>query len=126
MNTATQTVEPVQVIQTLNRLSGGLEQLGVELANIETELEPVQKAHDTFVEDFKAGLWEQHLAGELKRMPAEDVRLALAYKQMPTTLRGKFAGLKQRRERCLNAISRTRAQIEANRSILSALKEGIV
>ena len=123
MNTAT--VEPVQIIQDLNGLSAGLERLGVELANIESDLEPTQRAYDEFIENFKAGLWEKHTQDGAK-MPAEDVRLALAHRAMPADLLGGFKRLKSRKGRCEAAISRTRAQIEAKRSVLSALKEGLV
>lgn len=118
--------EPVQIIQHLNDLSSTLGRLGVELANIDTDLETAASAYDEFVENFKAGLWEKHLAGELKRMPAEDIRVALAHRAMPTDLLGSYKRLKGRKSRCEAAISRTKAQIEAKRSVLSALKEGLV
>lgn len=119
-------LEPVQVVQKLDQLSAGLDKLGGQLAEVRTELDPVEKLHDEHVESFVAGLWDRHVSGEIKKWPGEDVRLALARREMDTAVRGKFAQLKQRERRLVDAIARTKEQIGAYRSILSAQKEGLI
>lgn len=119
-------LEPAEVVQLLNSRARGLHLLGVELARISDALAPVAREYEDFNDNFTAGLWEKHEAGEIKRWPGEDARAQLARQAMPTELRGEHARLLDDRDRCVKAISRAKAEIDAYRSILSALKEGIV
>lgn len=119
-------LEPAQVVQRLDALAGGLDKLGGELAEIDKQLEAVSAEYDRFVENFKAGLWRRHVDGDLKRLPPEDIRLALAHKDMPTGLLGSYTQLRLRRDRAQQAIRRTQSQVDSYRSILSAQKEGLV
>jgi hypothetical protein len=120
------TLEPAQVVQLLNKRARGLHALGVELARISDDLSPVARRYADFVDNFTAGLWEKHEAGEIKRWPGEDARAQLARQAMPTELRGEHARLGDEKDRCVKAISRARSEIDAYRSILSAMKEGLV
>jgi hypothetical protein len=121
-----QGLEPVQVVQHLNALAGGLEKLGAELAEIRGKLEPVQTVYDDHIENFITGLWDQYTKGEIKKWPGEDVRVALAHKELDTGTRGAYVSLKDQERRCLDAIGRAKESIGAYRSILSAQKEGLI
>lgn len=123
---APETMAPVQVVQKLDQLASGMDKLGSELAAVRVELEPCERIHDDFVADYVAGLWDKHVAGEIKKWPGEDVRLALARRAMDTQTRGKYARLKNLERRIQEAIARTKEEIGAYRSILSAQKEGLI
>lgn len=120
----TATLEPVQIAQRVDQKAALMDKLGTQLAQIRHELEPVEEAHDQHVENFVCDLWDQHVNG--KRWPGEDVRLALARKDMDPQLRGAYIRLKNLERRCLDAIDREKSAIGALRSVLSAQKEGIV
>lgn len=119
-------LEPVQVVQRLNALAGQLEERGSDLAKIRRKLEPVEQKYDEHMEGFVAGLWDQYAKGEINRFPGEDVRRALAHKDLDVKLRGEYVTLKDRERRCVDAIGRLKESIGAYRSILSAQKEGLI
>lgn len=119
-------LEPAQVVQRLDQMAGELENLAGRLDEIRQEFEPIQKDYDRHVEDYIVGLWDDYTKGEIKKWPGEDVRLALAHKEMDTALRGAYVRLKNDERHVLDAMGRAKEMIGAYRSILSAQKEGLV
>ena len=120
-------LEPAEVVRLLDEKAREMDNLGRQLGEIRQALEPVQGEYDEHLEAFVAGLWDRYLNGELKgRFPGEDVRVALAHRELDTELRGRYTLLKDRERRCLDAIGRAKESIGAYRSILSAQKEGLI
>jgi phytoene dehydrogenase-like protein len=121
-----ETLEPIQVVQKLDETASKLEKRGQDLAKIRRKLEPIQAKYDEHMEGFVAGLWDQYAKGEIRSFPGEDVRRALAHKDLDVKLRGEYVSLKDQERRCRDTIDRLKESIGAYRSILSAQKEGLV
>lgn len=114
------------VIAAIGALDDKRRELGKrsdELADVNRKLEPVKRDHDEFVSNYKAGLWDKLINGEINKLPAEDIRDALALREMPTDLRGPYLQLTESRDRLRKRISDLRLEVEALRSVLSAEKD---
>jgi hypothetical protein len=98
-----------------------LDHLSRSLHKTERDLEPVEREYRTFVDDFEVGLWRQH-QDEGRKLPSEALRVKLAEKQMDPALLGRYVGLVLARRRAEKRIRDLRASVDAQRSILSALK----
>lgn len=112
---------PAEVMATLDQLAREVEQRSSQLAQVERELGPIEDAYDDFVEAFVAGMFEE----SDKRLPGEDVRTALAHQRMRVenpTLLGRYRELSRSRKRLEKRIGSLKAAVDAQRSILSALK----
>ena len=125
------TVVPGDVMRVLDHNARELHDLADALASVERQLRGaskddagVQGAYTAFVDDFEVGLWSQHVEGA--KLPAKDLRLQLAHRAMPPELYGRYFALVTSRDRILSRISTLKAEVGAQRSILSALKEGLV
>ena len=116
------TLVPALVMHELNELAAEATSLGDKLAKAQRNFEPAERAYDDFVTSFVAGLWQKHLDGEIKRMPGEDIRLALAHKAIPPETYGQYLAWKQSIARLEQALRANRTAIDAKRSVLSALK----
>lgn len=115
-------IEPIDVpavMAKLDTLALGLDTLSKELGVVEQQRALAEDAYEDFVDNFVAGLYEQ---SETKRLPGEDVRRSLAHKAMPKELLGEYRTLTRRAERLRRRISDVKTQVEAYRSVLSALK----
>lgn len=113
---------PMQARVKLNSLAEHLAQLADLLAECERQLEPVETEYVTFVDDFETGLWTQHVGEAGAKLPPEKLRLKLAQQAMDPGLLGRYVGLMNKRKRLQERIRSLKAEIEAQRSILSALK----
>lgn len=130
--TATATgVVPADVMATLDGNARELHILADNLASVERQLHGqgaadhgVHGEYQAFIDAFEVGLWERHVEGA--KLPAKDLRLQLAHRDMPVELYGRYFALVKSRDRILSRISNLKAEIGAQRSILSALKEGLV
>lgn len=124
-------ITPGQVMTTLDALSAELHTLADGLAKVERELQGkgndggVQDEYQRFIDDYEIGLWNQHVNDGAK-LPAKDLRLQLAHKAMDPALYGRYFALVKSRDRMLTRIGTLKAEIGAQRSILSALKEGLI
>lgn len=119
-------LEPHEVVQRLDAKAGALEADAASLADIRERLDPVEQRHDEFIRDFIAGMWDDYIEGKLKKWPGEDIRLALAYREMDITLRNDYRRLKADERHIIDSMGRAKEMIGAYRSILSAQKEGLV
>lgn len=111
-------------VEALNRLSELAVEIGTrasELAEVERRLEPVAIEHDRFVDNFDTGLWFQHVS-EGAKLPSAEMRLKLAHKAIDPDLLGRYVALSNARKRLTDRIRSLRVEIDAQRSILSALK----
>lgn len=106
----------------LNELAQELDLLSRGLLQVERELEPVAEEYQRFVDDFEIGLYTRSTEENDFKLPSEALRLKLAHRAMPPELYGRHRALLAQRERGMDRIRAVRAQVEAQRSILSALK----
>ena len=93
-----------------------------ELARVSRELEPVEKQYREFVDDFEIGLWKRSEDEKGFRLPAAGLRVKLAHQAMDPALLGRYVGLSHSRERLVQRIRDLKVEVEAQRTIVSALK----
>ena len=111
----------IECIAKLRDSADELDQLSRDLHAIEKDREPVELAYQKFVDDFQVGLWMQHQ--DLgKKLPSEALRVKLAEREMDPALLGRYVGLVMARKRAEKRIRDLRSTVDAQRSILSALK----
>lgn len=114
--------EPIDAMFRLETLASELDRRSNELAETERKLDPIEAAYDEFVSDYEASLYDESLKEGGPRLPGESIRLALAHREMPPSLRGEHRTLTGKRRRLEKRISTLKTEVEAQRSILSALK----
>lgn len=112
---------PAEARARLDEIALELDQRSKELADVERQLEPVAISYQTFVDDYEIGLWTRH-EDEGAKLPSADLRLKLAHRAMNQSVYGRYVGLTNSRKRLMARIGVLKAEVEAQRSILSALK----
>ena len=110
-----------ECIARLRESADELDALSRKLHISEVELEPTEREYRTFVDNFEVGLWKQH-QDEGAKLPSEALRVKLAERAMPPELLGRYVGLVMARKRVEKRIRDLRSTVDAQRSILSALK----
>ena len=118
--------DAIDCIGRLRELAEENESLSAQLMSTERELEPVQARVDDFIADYEIGLWTKSQDNKDFKLPAEALRIKLAQREMPPELLGHHRGLLARRDRLKTRIQHVKTQVDAQRSILSAMKEGMV
>lgn len=113
---------PMEARVKLNELADELGHLAGLLAQAERLLEPVASEYQQFVDDFETGLWFKHVGEEGAKLPSAEMRVKLAHREMDPKLLGNYVGLMNKRQRLTDRIRSLKVEIEAQRSILSALK----
>ena len=78
--------------------------------------------YQAFVDNYEVGLYLKSEADGGPKLPSEAMRLKLARREMAPDLLGARDGLARKRERIKQRIADLKSEIEAERSILSALK----
>lgn len=114
-----------QVMADLDRMAQEMNALSEGMAYVARALEPVEAAYEKHMDDYEIGLWEKH-TNEDAKLPAEKMRVKLAHRAMDPALYGRYFALVKSRDRMVKRISALKCSIEANRSLLSAMKEGLV
>lgn len=115
----------VEAIDARSRLSELAQELGnrsSDLAKVSRELEITEGAYRAFVDEYEIGLWQRSQDEGGFKLPSEALRVKLAQKAMDPALLGRYKGLTASRDRLKQRIADLKAEIEAQRSILSALK----
>ena len=113
--------DPIMVMERLDELSRELDRLSKELGETERELVPVEEAYEKALDVFECGCWDRHVKDDAK-LPSGEMRLRLARREMNTKLLGQHASLLAKRKRLEKRIGSVKSLVEAQRSILSALK----
>lgn len=125
---------PIEALGRLETTAGELDALSKALTAVSRELdgvdvngnplpEPgVEQRYQDFVDAYEVGLYEQCQADDGPKWPGEAMREKLARKDMAPELLGRRDGLVRKRERLKRRIGDVKVIIEAERSILSALK----
>lgn len=108
-------------IGKLREAAEELDGLSRSLHRTERDLEPTEREYRQFVDDYEVGLWKQH-QDEGRKLPSEALRVKLAEQAMDPALLGRYVGLVMARKRAEKRIKDLRSSVDAQRSILSALK----
>lgn len=111
---------PMEARSRLDELSSQLGELADLQAECDRQLEPVEKDYIAFIDQFEVGLWVQHVDGA--KLPPADMRTRLAHQKIDPDLLGKYIGLTNKRKRLAERIASLGKQVQAQISILSALK----
>lgn len=110
----------VEVTSRLDNIAAELDDLSKKLTLVERKLEPVETLVSEYEDDYEAGWWERQKEGE--KLPPERIREALCRQSMPEKLRAEHAALIASRKRLEKRIKHLGSAVDAQRSILSALK----
>jgi hypothetical protein len=125
------TIQAQDIMADLHAKARELEHLAAQLAEVSeaidgTATKPgVQDEYDAWIDNYEVGLWTAHVDDSAK-LPAKDLRRQMAHRAMPPELYGRYFALVRTRERMSKRISALKSSVEASRSLLSALKEGLV
>lgn len=112
----------VTVRGILSARADELDRLSKSLAQVCRDLEPVENQYRAFVDDHELGLLKRSEDDPNYRLPSAALRLKLAHKAIDTALLGRYMALVSSRARLQQRIRDLKAEVEAQRSILSALK----
>lgn len=99
-----------------------LDILSRQQAQVEERLLEVEPDYQQHIDDFIAGLWDRYTRGELGRMPGEDMCERLGRPHVPLETRQERDKLVASRRRLSARVSALKSEVDAARSILSALK----
>lgn len=113
--------DPAAVMAKLDQQAAELDELSKGLAVTERKLEPLEAFYAEALDDFEVGCWDRHVKEEAK-LPSADMRERLARRTMPDRVLSERAALLAKRKRLERRIKDLGGAIDAQRSILSALK----
>ena len=114
--------DPGSVMVKLDTLAGELDLASKSLSSTEESLERVEASYEEVIGDWEANLWEESQTQEV-RFPPEKLRTRMAHRAMSPELLGSYNSLTAKRKRLERRIASIKVQVDAQRSILSALKE---
>jgi hypothetical protein len=120
-----QTITAHEVMADLHAKGSELEQLAAQLADTMEKLDPIEDEYTAFMDAHEIGLWTKHTDSDCK-LPAAALRVKLAHRDMDPVLYGRYFALVKSRERLVKRIATLKVSVEASRSLLSAMKEGLV
>jgi hypothetical protein len=115
-------VTPGECRDKLDAYSSELDQLSRNLANVERQMLPVEEEFTKFVDDYELGLYARSIEDDTFKLPAEKLRHKLAVRAMDPDLYGRHTALDASRKRIIARIGHLKTLVDAQRSILSALK----
>ncbi len=115
-------VSVASAMATLDAYAQELDGLSRSMLKVEQQLEPIEREYQDFVDDYEVGLWQRSEDEPDFKLPPEALRVKLAHRAMAPELLGSRQGLRMQRERGMERIRAVKALVEAQRSILSALK----
>jgi hypothetical protein len=105
----------------LDELASELDTRSKELAQVERDLEPVEARYEAFIGEWEYSMWEEASVSDTK-WPPERLRLRMAHRAMPSELLGAFSTGQAKRKRLERRIGSVKVMVDAQRSLLSALK----
>src|SRR5213080_1322612 len=114
--------EARDAMDKLAEYAAELDKLSQAQAEVSRKLEPIETEYENFLRDFEVGLWRKVEGGHLSRLPSESMRRHLAHSEISPELLGLRDGFRQSQDRISRRISHLKDMVDAQRSILSALK----
>lgn len=115
-------LDAMTALRRLNDLADELGRLSTHLARVERDLEPIEDEFTRHVDDFELGLYQRSIEEDGFKLPSEALRHKMAVRSLPPELYGRRTALVRSRDRMVQRIRDLKVEIEAQRSILSALK----
>ncbi len=109
------------VLSTLDSYARELDECSKKLAAVETELNPLNFIYEEAMDDYEAACWENH-EDRGEKLPPEKMREILARRSIKPEIRSQRAVLLSKRKRLEKRIRTLSDLVDAQRSILSALK----
>ena len=113
---------PAEAMAKLDSYASELDELSKALAETERKLEPAEESYEEWLGDYEAAAWNESLMGDQK-FPPEKLRLRMAHLAMPREILSAYTTGTAKRKRLEKRIGAVKALVDAQRSILSALKE---
>lgn len=117
-------LDAIDVLHALNNQAAQLDASAAELERVEDALRPVTLEYEDFMGAFEEGLWQAHVAGA--KLPSEALRARMAHRAMDPALLGSYTALTSKRRQLKERIAAQKDSLGARRSILSAMKDGLV
>lgn len=111
----------IDASRTLLLKARELDELSKKLDEIEIELGPLETALTEWVEDYHASCWAAHIEEDAK-LPSESIRISLAHRSFDREKYQRLLALRAGRTRRKRRISDLKEIVDAQRSIVSALK----
>lgn len=115
---------PQVALSVLDGIRQEMDLLSVGLAKTARDFQPIAEEYEKFMADHELGLWEASVDGA--KLPPKPIRERLAHRDMPPELYGKYTALKASIDRMIARISTLKHEANAQRSVLSALREGVI
>ncbi len=109
------------VLAKLDDFASELDDLSKQQADVERKLTPIEIGYEEMVDDYEAQCWENH-EDRGDKLPPEKMREVLARRSISREIRDQRAVLLSRRKRLEKRIRTLSGLVDAQRSILSALK----
>ncbi len=109
------------VLVKLDAYASELDGCSRKLAQVEEELEPRNSIYEEAMDDYEAQCWENH-EDRGDKLPPQHMREVLARRSISREIRDQRAVLLSRRKRLEKRIRTLSDLVDAQRSILSALK----
>lgn len=113
--------DAVSAMDALDRHAAELDALSNQGAQVERELEPIERQYQDYLDAWEVGAWDRHVK-DGEKLPSEAMREKLARRDLPTVLLGQYGELTARRKRIEKRVAALKTQISAQQSILSAYK----
>lgn len=111
-----------ECMEKLEDLAKDLDERSEQLHTVERALEPIEEQYRQHVDSYEIALWQRSQDEEGFKLPSESMRLKLAHRDIDQALYGRYVGLVKARKRLEQRLRDIKAEVEAWRSILSALK----
>ena len=114
--------EAVEARHTLDKYRSELDNLSRDLAELARKFEPVQQAVTDFCDEHELGLYQRSIDEDDFKLPSEKLRHKLAMRALDPALYGRFVAMEASMGRMRGRIGDLKVLVEAQRSVLSALK----
>ena len=116
---------PAEALARLDGHAAELDDLSKRLAGVQRQLEDSDRTYQDFVDDYETGLYLKSKdpgVDDGPKLPSDAMRKLLARRAMDPELLGRRDGLIHKRDRLKQRIGDLKEVIQAERSVLSALK----
>lgn len=114
--------DPITARDRLDTYRAELDHLSRHLTTLTRDFEPIQLAVRKHCDTHELGLYQRSIDEDAFKLPAEKLREKLAMRDLDAALYGAFVAHEAAIERTKRRIGDLKVLVEAQRSVLSALK----